>query len=302
MKMKKTGFPLAALAGSALAATVLAQQPTPAPAAPPPPAMRLPQVSQGASVKQTIGLNDVTITYSRPGVKGRKIWGALVPYGGVWRTGANAATTIQFTEDVLVEGQALSAGTYSLHTIPGEKEWTLIFNREANQWGSYSYDAANDAVRIKVSPVPGAPQEWMQFRFEDLSINSARVVLAWENVQVPFTIRNATETNTKVLGMLRESVAKAGPADWQAYYRAGNYLVQNKIAMDEAAAWLDKAIAIRPTPQTYYAKARYFDAAGKPKEAIAELDKALAAAKPDTPAALVDEIRNVRKNWSEKKS
>ena len=302
MKMKRTGFPLAALAWSALAASALAQQPTPAPAAPPPPAMRLPQVSQGASVKQTIGLNDVTITYSRPGVKGRKIWGALVPYGSVWRTGANAATTIQFTEDVLVEGQALPAGTYSLHTIPGEKEWTLIFNREANQWGSYSYDATKDAVRIKVTPVPGAPQEWMQFRFEDLSINSARVVLAWENVQVPFTIRNATETNTKVLGMLRESVAKAGPEDWQAYYRAGNYLVQNKIAMDEAAAWLDKAIALRPTPQTYYAKARYFDAAGKPKEAIAELDKALAAARPDTPATLVDEIRNVRKNWSEKKS
>jgi hypothetical protein len=267
-----------------------------------PPAMRLPQVSQGATVKQTIGLNDVTITYSRPGVKGRKIWGGLVPYGSVWRTGANAATTIQFTEDVQVEGQPLPAGTYSLHTIPGEKEWTLIFNKEANQWGSYSYDEAKDAVRLKVTPTTGSPQEWMQFRFEDPSLNSVRVVLAWENLQVPFTVKNAVDTNTKVVAMLRDSVAKAKPDEWQAFYRAGNYLVQNKINMDDAAAWLDKAIAISPTPQTYYAKARYYDAAGKTKEAIVELDKALAAAKPDTNAALLEEIRNVKKNWSERKS
>lgn len=302
MTMKKR-FAFAPLAWAAVAASAFAQQsPAPAPAAPPPPAVRLPQVSQGASVKQTIGLNDVTITYSRPGVKGRKIWGGLVPYGSVWRTGANAATSIQFTEDVLVEGQPLPAGTYSLHTIPGEKEWTIIFNKEANQWGSYSYEAAKDALRIKVTPIPGAPQEWMQFRFEDPSIDSARVVLAWENLQVPFTIRNATDTNTKVVAMLRESVARAKPDEWQVYYRAGNYLVQNKISMEDAAVWLDKAIAISPTPQTYYAKARYFDAAGKSREAIAELDKALAAARADTPAALVDEIRNVKKTWSEKKT
>lgn len=301
MIMKKKRFAFAPLAWAAVAASGFAQQ-SPAPAAPPPPAVRLPQVSPGASVKQTIGLNDVAITYSRPGVKGRKIWGGLVPYGSVWRTGANAATSIQFTEDVLVEGQPLPAGTYSLHTIPGEKEWTIIFNKEANQWGSYSYEAAKDALRIKVTPVPGAPQEWMQFRFEDPSINSARVVLAWENLQVPFTIRNATDTNTKVVAMLRDSVARAKPDEWQVYYRAGNYLVQNKISMDDAAVWLDKAIAISPTPQTYYAKARYFDAAGKSREAIAELDKALAAARADTPAALVDEIRNVRKTWSEKKT
>jgi hypothetical protein len=289
---KKSKWAVAVLACSLTASFVAAQQPPP---------MRLPQISQGASVKQTIGLNDVTITYSRPGVKGRKIWGGLVPYGAVWRTGANAATTIQFTEDVLVEGQPLPAETYSLHTIPGEKDWTLIFNKEANQWGSYSYDAAKDAVRVKVTPIPGPPQEWMQFRFEDLTINSARVVLIWENLQVPFTIKNATDTNTKVVAMLRDSVAKAKPDEWQAYYRAGNYLVQNKIYMDDAAAWLDKAIAIRPAPQTYYAKARYFDAAGKTREAIAELDKALAAAKPDTPTALLDEIRNVKKTWTEKK-
>lgn len=301
---KKSKHAIAALSLFVAGAWAIAQQPPPgqpAPAAQPTP-VRLPQVSQGASVKQTIGLNDVSITYSRPGVKGRKIWGGLVPYGSVWRTGANAATTIQFSEDVLVEGQPLSAGTYSIHTIPAEKEWTIIFNKEANQWGSYSYDAAKDAVRVKVTPVAGPAQEWMQFRFDDPTINTARVVLAWENLQVPFTIKNATDTNTKVVGMLRESIAKAKPDEWQPYYRGGNFLVQNKLYMDDAAAWLDKAIAISATPQTHYAKARYYDALGKTKEAIAELDKALAAAKPDSNAALLEEIRNVRKTWSEKKT
>lgn len=296
----KNRFALASIVWCGVASALAQQSPSPSPA--PTSALRLPQVSQGAAVKQTIGLNDVTITYSRPGVKGRKIWGGLVPYGNVWRTGANAATSIQFTEDVLVEGQPLSAGTYSLHTVPGEKEWTLIFNREPPQWGSYNYDAAKDAARVKVTPIPGVPQEWMQFRFEDLSINSARAVLAWENLQVPFTIRNATDTNTKVASMLRDSVAKAKPDEWQTFYRAGNYMVQNKLSMDEAGAWLDKAIAISPTPETYLAKARYFDALGKPREAIAELDKALAAAKADTSPALLDQIRNTKKTWSEKKS
>lgn len=297
--MDRGSKPAFAAATYALAASLAAAQ---QPQTPQPQPVRLPQVSQGASVKQTIGLNDVTITYSRPGVKSRKIWGGLVPYGSVWRTGANAATTIQFGEDVLVEGQPLPAGTYSLHTIPGEKEWTLIFNKEANLWGSYSYDAAKDAVRVKVTPIPGPAQEWMQFRFEDLSINSARVVLVWENLQVPFTIKNAVDTNTKVVGMLRDSIAKAKPDEWQAYYRGGNYLVQNKIYLDDAGAWLDKAIAINPAPATHYAKARYYDATGRTKEAIGELDKALAAAKADTSAALLEEIRNVKKTWSEKKS
>jgi hypothetical protein len=287
----RTKAACAAVAGAVLTAVASAQQP-----------MRLPQTSPGASVKQTIGLNDVTITYSRPGVKGRKIWGGLVPYGTVWRTGANSATTIQFTEDVLVEGQPVPAATYSLHTIPGEREWTLILNKEANQWGSYSYDPAKDALRVKITPIAGPPQEWMQFRFEDPTINSARVVLAWENLQVPFTIKNQTDTNVRVVAMLRESVAKAKPDDWQAYYRAGNYLAQNRLYLDDAGAWLDKAIAISPTPQTHYAKARLLDAQGKTGEAIAELDRALAAATSQTPAALVEEIRNAKKTWSEKKS
>src|SRR5690348_13483389 len=123
-----------------LASPLVAQQPQPAP-----PQLRVPRASQKQVVTQTVGFTDIAITYSRPGVKGRQIWGGLVPYDKVWRTGANEATTIAFTDDVTVNGQPLPKGTYSLHTIPGKDQWTIIFNKVANQWGSFTYDQAQDA-------------------------------------------------------------------------------------------------------------------------------------------------------------
>ncbi len=292
--MKKTTA-LAATAGLAVALLAAAQQP--APTAPP---VRMPQVSPAASAKQTIGVNDVTITYSRPGVKSRKIWGALVPYDKVWRTGANTATTISFTEDLVIEGQPLPAGTYSLHTIPGEKEWTLIFNKQSG--GAYSYEPEKDALRVKVTPVPGQAQEWMIFRFEDLAVDSARVVLAWGELQVPFTIKNQMDTNTKVASALRASVAAAKPDDWQTRNRAANYFAQNKIAPDEAMAWVDRSLAIKNTTMGHFIKARLLEAQGKTADGIAELDRALAAAGPDDSANFLEEIRTLKKTWSEKKT
>ncbi|PYQ58291.1 MAG: hypothetical protein DMF58_15905, partial [Acidobacteria bacterium] len=109
------------------------------------PQLRTPRASQKQVVTQTVGFTDITINYSRPGVKGRQIWGALVPYDKVWRTGANEATTITFSDDVTVNGQPLPKGTYSLHTIPSKDEWTIVFNTTANQWGSFNYDPAKDA-------------------------------------------------------------------------------------------------------------------------------------------------------------
>jgi Protein of unknown function (DUF2911) len=158
---------------------------------------KTPQPSPYASLTQRIGVNDVTITYHRPGVKGRKIWGELVPFGQVWRAGANEATTITFTEDVMLEERALPAGTYAFFTIPGEKEWTLIFSREAKQWGAFDYKEARDALRVKVAPRPSPPEEWLSYRFRDLTLNSAVTVLSWERVEVPFVIRNKVEVKAK---------------------------------------------------------------------------------------------------------
>ena len=158
---------------------------------------KTPQPSPYASTTQRIGVNDVTITYHRPGVKGRKIWGELVPFGQVWRAGANEATTITFTEDVTVEEHALRAGTYAFFTIPGEKEWTLIFSKEPKQWGAFDYKEGKDALRVKVAPKPSPPEEWLSFRFRDLTLNSAVAVLSWEKVEVPFVIRNKVEVKAK---------------------------------------------------------------------------------------------------------
>lgn len=156
--------------------------------------LTLPRVSQKASVTQTVGLTDVTIMYNRPGVKGRVIWGGLVPYDKVWRTGANEATTITLSQAVKINGQPLPAGTYSFHTIPGKTSWTLIFNKTAEQWGSYDYDASKDALRIQVTPVTGPNQEWMAFSFSDVSTDGATVELAWEKLRVPFKIEADTRT------------------------------------------------------------------------------------------------------------
>jgi len=150
-----------------------------------------PRVSPNASVSQTIGVTEVTISYGRPGVKGRTIWGELVPYGEVWRTGANEATTISFSKDVTVEGEPLPAGTYALFTIPKEAEWIIVFNKNAQQWGAFDYNASQDALRVKVKPQAASPQEWMSFSFEDLSSNSATVVLRLEKLAVPFKIQTA---------------------------------------------------------------------------------------------------------------
>ncbi len=146
--------------------------------------------SPNAGVSQTIGTTEVTISYGRPGVKGRTIWGKLVPYGQVWRAGANEATKITFSGDVLIEGQKLSKGAYSFYTIPTEGEWTLIFNKVADQWGT-NYDADQDALRVQVKPQTAGHTEWMGFSFEGLSAKAATVVLSWEKLKVRFKVEAA---------------------------------------------------------------------------------------------------------------
>ena len=154
-----------------------------------------------ASVTQTLGVETtITIDFSRPGVKGRKIWGELVPYGLApgnkyseekpypWRAGANEKTTITLSNDVLVDGKALPAGKYSIHMIPSEKDWTIMFNKNSEGWGSYDYDEAEDALRVTVTPVEAPFEEWMRFGFDDLAGTSAVAFLQWEELKVPFTI------------------------------------------------------------------------------------------------------------------
>lgn len=160
-----------------------------------------PRASLKAGVSQRIGIDtDIKIDFSRPGVKGRKIWGELVPYGMnpgneytkgkpfPWRGGANETTIIEFSKDVMVEGKKLTAGKYSLHFIPSEKEWTVIFNKNSEQWGSYQYNQDEDVLRITVKPVKAPHQEWLMYGFEDLAGTSATAYIQWEELKVPFKI------------------------------------------------------------------------------------------------------------------
>ena len=268
----------------------------------------LPRPSQKASVMQRVGVTDITITYSRPGVKGRKIWGdplpgqsdvkgeatlddqnkrpadaVIVPYGHVWRTGANEATQFVVTDDVLINGQKLAAGSYSLHTIPNKDEWTIVFNGTANQWGSFNYDPAKDTLRVKANPQwVNENQEWLEYSFDPVTEDSAQVNIRWEKVSVPFTVKVADVAAT-TLSHLKTTVGNAKPDDWRTPLQAGNYLMNNQNPADDAQgmAWIDQSIKVKETFQNLAAKANALYKAGKKEEAVALGEQAVQKGKAD---------------------
>jgi hypothetical protein len=282
--MRKT---ILALAMTTLALPIAAQQ-TPAPQ------LKVPRPSQKQVLTQTVGFTDITITYSRPGVKGRQIWGGLVPYGQVWRTGANEATTISFSDDVTINGQALPKGTYSLHTIPARDEWTIVFNNVSNQWGSFNYDPAKDALRVKAKPQTAPFAEWMTFEIPQLSADQATVAIHWENLSVPFTV--GTSTTQKVLADARGAVAAAKPDDWQTPLRAATFAIENRVGLDEAGKWLDQSIKANENIRNLFEKARMQAMAGDRAGAIATAQKAIAKAGPKD-ADEVHEIEHSIASW-----
>lgn len=237
--------------------------------------LTLPRVSQKATVMQTVGLTDITITYSRPGVKGRVIWGELVPYDQVWRTGANEATTIVFSDDVKINGQNLAAGTYSLHTIPGKDQWTIIFNSVAKQWGSYNYDKTKDALRVQAKPQSGPNIEWLTFSFPEVSTSSATVEIAWEKVRVPFQV----ETNTidKAVANIQKAVPTA--TDWNVPYDAAEFAFNQNLDKQQAMDWVNRSIALKETFWNLRLKADMLAKDGKTAEAITLAEKAVALGK-----------------------
>src|SRR6266496_20379 len=203
--------------------------------------LNLPDVSQAAEVKQRIALTDITVKYHRPLVNGRKIWGGLVPYGKVWRAGANENTTVEFSDPVSVEGKPLDKGTYGLHMIPNADSWTVIFSKTNTGWGSYSYDQKDDALRVDVKPKPLAQsEEALEFEFEDLKPTSTAVTLKWEKLGIPFTVSvNDTE---QTLQNIRGQMKGAGQFAWQAPDQAAQFCLTRKTNLDEALRWADLSI------------------------------------------------------------
>ncbi|MEW6337352.1 MAG: DUF2911 domain-containing protein [Acidobacteriota bacterium] len=274
----------AALLVAAAAAPALAQQ------------LDLPRPSPKATVSQVVGLTDVTIAYCRPGVKGRTIWGDLVPYGQVWRTGANEATTITFSTDVTVAGNPVPAGTYGLFTIPGKDEWTVILNKGAKQWGAYEYTQAEDFVRFTVKPQAAPFAERMTFSFPNTTMDATDVALAWEKVQITFPIK--VDVNTKVIADARAALGAVKPDDWRTPLRAAVYCLDNDVNLQEARGWMEKSLAAKETMYGLMAKARFAALDGKTTEAIAVIKKAIEVGKSATPPNDIAPAERLLAEWS----
>ncbi|HVT03323.1 MAG TPA: DUF2911 domain-containing protein [Thermoanaerobaculia bacterium] len=262
--------------------------------------LKLPRVSQRATVSQTIGLTEVTIVYSRPGVKGRTIWGALVPWDQVWRSGANEATMFTVSDDVLVNGQKLPAGSYSLHTIPGRESWTIILNKVADQWGSYSYDVAKDALRVTVKPEAAPFEEWLTYSFPDVSMSSANVNLRWEKVRVPFRIE--VDTAAKATAASRAAVSSAKADDWKTPFSAARFAFEQEMSnTDEQMQWMTQSLKAEENPTNLGLKAQMLARAGKKKDAIATAEKAIAIAGKSEKKIDTTQLEKMLAEWKSKK-
>lgn len=258
----------------------------------------LPAPSPGASTKQTIGITDLTITYSRPGVKNRVIWGGLVPYDKPWRTGANAATALTTTGEISVGGQKLAAGTWSLFTIPGKNEWTFCFTTQKNPFGdSIAFDPKQVVARVTAKPQSGQPyEEWMKLGFENMTTQGAELALRWEKlrVAVPITV----DVNGPVLAACREAVESAKADDWRTPLRAAAWAYDNNVSLTDARTWLDKSLAISKQHGNLALQARWLMKDGKKAEAIATAKEAIDLGKAATPPADTAPTEKLLAEWS----
>src|SRR6202522_2049772 len=189
--------------------------------------LNLPLQSQQAEISQRIGITDITINYHRPMINDRKVWGDLVPYGKVWRAGANENTTITFSDPVAIEGKPLDKGTYGLHMIPNADEWTIIFSKNSTSWGSFSYDQSEDALRVDVKPQPADVHNALTYDFDQVQPDSAVVVMEWEKVAVPFKI--SVDVHDIVQASLKKQLRDLSGFNWQSWDDAANYLLTEKI-------------------------------------------------------------------------
>jgi hypothetical protein len=233
----------------------------------------LPRDSQHSVVVQRIGITDITISYHRPLVKGRKIWGKVVPYGEVWRAGANENTTITFTDPIMVEGKSLDRGTYGLHMIPGENEWTVIFSKDHTSWGSFTYKQADDALRVTVKPSAADFHEVLTYDFDDVKADSATATLRWEKVAVP--VKLSVNVHDIVQASLHNQLQGLAQYTWEGWDDAANYLLANKYDLDEALKYEETSIGTEPRFDNFLTKSQILDAMGRKDEATTAKNEAL---------------------------
>jgi tetratricopeptide (TPR) repeat protein len=261
----------------ALACATLAAVTSPAPAllaqAPP---LVLPKQSPRASVSQTVGLTTIGLTYDRPAVNGRQVWGTLVPFDSVWRAGANENTVLELSSPARVGGKTLEAGRYGLHMIPTKGDWTIILSRQANAWGSFSYDPKEDALRFPATPAPGEMHERLTYTFDDPTDSAVVLTLRWEKLAVPFSL--GVDTRTVVTDSLREQLRGLGRFFWQPWSQAAAWCAANGVNLEEATAWADKSIAMNENFTNQRVKAALLGQRGDEAGAQAAAQRSLAIA------------------------
>ncbi len=233
----------------------------------------LPLQSQHAVITQRIGLTDITINYHRPLVNDRQVWGKLVPYGQVWRAGANENTTVTFTDPVTIEGQPLDKGTYGLHMIPGENQWTVIFSKMSTAWGRFSYKQDEDALRVTVKPQTAEFHDALTYDFDDLKPDSTVVTLRWEKVAVPFKV--AVKVDDVVEASINRQIRGLNQYYWESWDEAANYYLANKINLDEALKDEDQSIRVEERYDNLHTKSQILEAMGRKEDAATFLNKAL---------------------------
>jgi hypothetical protein len=236
--------------------------------------IKTPQPSPGQTLRQDFGISSIELNYSRPGMKGRKIFGDLVPYGKVWRTGANSATRIKFSDDVTIGGQTLKAGEYAIYTVPNEKEWEIIINKGSANWGT-DYKQEDDILRVKATSVKlDWPVETFTMQFSNVKSNSTDLQIMWDKtlVSVPIT----TDVDQKVIAQIDNAMNK----DNRPYFAAAMYYMETGRDLNQALAWLDKAIEQNPTAfWVYHQKANALAKLGKKAEAKTTAQKSIELAK-----------------------
>lgn len=251
------------LTSTLLAPQAAAQQPLPSP-----------RVSPPARVVQSIGLTEVEVSYHRPAVKGRSIFGSLVPFGQVWRAGANENTTVRFGGPVSVAGQPLAAGTYGLHMIPGADSWTIIFSHNATSWGSYFYDPAEDALRVEVAPRSAPFSEWMAYEFDELSSSGATLTLRWAElaVPVPITVDLTASMLSEIRGNYLRGLAGFNPDSFAA---AAAWCLANDVNHEQALDWCERSFRTGATFGKRWTKAGLLEALGRTDEVELVREQAL---------------------------
>ncbi len=254
----------------------------------------LPRPSLGAKVAQTVGLTEISLDYSSPAARGRVVFGNVVPFGEVWRTGANAASKITFSKEVQIGGKLVAAGTYALFTIPNKESWTMIVNRDSNQFGAFSYKQAEDVVRVEVKPEPIPPRERMTFLFADTTDDGTRLDLEWERTRASLPIRASTGQQALA------SIAALEKTGWRPWNQAAAFMLQKK-DYDAGLRLVDQSIKLREEWSNLWTRAQLLAGTGQYREARALAERAQQLGAKDAEGFFAaDEVKKAIADWKSK--